>query len=154
FQSVNFVTGFTMPKENFEEFIKRAKEVGKNEINPTEFVSTLNIDCEVQPDELSFETCNKINRLEPFGSDNPQPALLVRNAQILNIKPVGKNAEHLQFPIRHGDKTVNAIAFRFGGHLDKIDATKPHDIVFSLEINEWNGWKKLQMRVMDLRPSE
>jgi len=146
--------GFTMPKENLDKFLKQVEEVGKNKINPDEFVSTLNIDCEIQPEELSFETCHKINRLEPFGAENPEPTLLLRNVKIETIRSVGKSTEHLQFPIRHGNKTVSAIAFRFGKHLDKIDPAKPHDIVCNMEINEWNGWKKLQLRVVDLKPSE
>ena len=146
--------GFTLPKKNLDEFMKRVEEAGKNKINPDEFISTLNIDCEVRSEELSFETCHKLNRLEPFGAENPTPALLIKNVKILNIRPVGKAAEHLQFPVRYGDKTVSAIAFRFGEHLDKIDPEKPHDIVFNLEINEWNGNRKLQLRVVDLKPSE
>ncbi|MBU1018089.1 single-stranded-DNA-specific exonuclease RecJ [Patescibacteria group bacterium] len=145
--------GFTMPKTNMDEFLKRVKTVGEERINPDEFVNTLDIDCEVKEEELSFETCHKLNRLEPFGAENPEPTLLIKNAKILDIRPVGKG-EHLHLPIQHGDKTVGAIAFRFGKHLDKIDPTKPYDIVFNLEINEWNGHQKLQMKVVDLKPSE
>ncbi len=144
--------GFTMPKKNLDEFLKRVEEVGKAKINPDEFIGTLNIDCELGPEELSFETCHKFNKLEPFGAANPEPTLLIKNAKILSIRPVGKG-EHLQLPVRYGDQTIGAIAFRFGKHLDKIDPEKPHDIVFNLEINEWNGYKKLQMRIVDLKPS-
>ncbi len=145
--------GFTMPRANLDEFLKQIEVIGQKQINPDEFVSTLNIDCEVKAEELSFETCHKFSRLEPFGAENPQPTLLVKNARILSIRPVGKG-EHLHLPVRHGDKTVGGIAFRFGKHLDKIDPTKPHDIVFNLEINEWNGQKKLQMKVVDMKPSD
>lgn len=145
--------GFTMPKANRDEFLKRIRAVGQDQINPDEFVNTLHIDCEVKADELSFETCHKLTQLEPFGAENPEPTLLIKNARILNIRPVGKG-EHLHLPIQYGDKTVGAIAFRFGKHLDKIDPEKPHDIVFNLEINEWNGHQKLQMKVVDLKPSE
>jgi len=146
--------GFTLPKNNLDEFLKRVEEVGEDKINPEDFERTLNIDCEVESHELSFETCHKINRLEPFGADNPEPVLLLKNVTIQNIRTVGKNQEHLQLPIQHGDKTIGAIAFRFGEYLDKIDTKKPHDIVCNLEINEWNGHQKLQLRIVDLKPSE
>lgn len=146
--------GFTLPKENLDEFLKRVRAVGEMKINPDDFVGTLAIDCELRPDELSFETCHKLTHLEPFGAENPEPTLLIKNATIVRIRQVGKASEHLQFPIRHGDKTVDAIAFRFGQHLDKIDLAKSHDLVCNIEINEWNGNKKLQLRVVDLKPSE
>jgi len=145
--------GFTLPKKNLAEFLKRVEILGKTKINPDEFIKILNIDCEIKSHELSFETCHKINRLEPFGAGNPEPVLLIKNAKILDIRLVGKESEHLQFPIKHGDKTVNAIAFRLAEHLDKINPTIPHDIVCNIEINEWNGNKKLQLRVVDLKPS-
>ncbi len=146
--------GFSLPKKNLTEFLSKVKTLGEEKIRPDEFVSTLKIDCEINPDELSYETCHKMSRLEPFGSDNPEPTLLLRNVRIQEIRPVGKNEDHLQFPIKLENKIISAIAFRFGKHLDKIDPTKPHDIVCSMEINEWNGRKKLQLRVVDLKTAE
>ena len=146
--------GFTLPKNNLDDFLRLVEEAGNSKINPDDFVRTIKIDCEIMPDELTFETCNKINRLEPFGAANPEPILLIKNATILNIRSVGKASEHLQFPIRLGDKMFNAIAFRFGEHLDKINLAIPHDIVCNVEINEWNGNRKLQLKIVDLKPSE
>jgi single-stranded-DNA-specific exonuclease len=102
---------------------------------------------------MTFETSERITKLEPFGNGNPEPTLIMKNVKILNIKPVGKSGEHLQFPVQCGDKKFPAIAFRFSGHLDKIDPEAEYDIAFNLETNEWNGYKKLQMRVVDLKQS-
>ncbi len=146
--------GFSLPKENLAKFLKRVEVLGGEKIKPDEFISTLKIDCEINADELNYETCYKMSRLEPFGSDNPEPTLLLRNVRIQDIRSVGKTEEHLQFPVRLGDKAVSAIAFRFGKHLDKIDPAKTHDIVCNLEINEWNGRKKLQLRVVDLKTTD
>lgn len=146
--------GFSLPKENFGEFMKVVEDIAKNDVDPKHFGGTLSIDCEIKADELSFETIGKMQHLEPFGSENPAPTLLIRNVKILEIKAVGKAAEHLQFPLEYGDKTFRAIAFRFGQHLDKIDPKKLHDMVVSLEANEWNGVKRLQLRIVDLKQSE
>ena len=67
---------------------------------------------------------------------------------------MGKNGSHLQLPAQHGDKKFSAIAFRFGEHAGSIDPEKEYDIAFNLEINEWNGYRKLQMRVVDLKLSD
>ena len=92
--------------------------------------------------------------MEPFGNGNPEPTLAVKNAKILSLKPVGRTGEHLQFPVQIGSQKIQAIAFRFGEHADKIDFEKEYDIAFNLEINEWKGYKKLQMRVVDIKQSE
>lgn len=145
--------GFTLPKENLDNFLKRVEESSKNCIDPNNFHDKLEIDCEIQSDELTYEISNHIIKLEPFGNGNPEPTLIIKNTKILNIKPVGKNREHLQFPVQYGDKKIQAIAFRFGEHIDKINLESKYDIVFNLETNEWNGWKKLQMKVIDLKQS-
>lgn len=146
--------GFTLPIENLSTFLKRVESIGEKHIDPENFKGELAIDCEIAPHEISFETCQKLEHLEPFGQKNPEPTLLVKGVKILDLKPVGKNQEHLQFPLQIADKTFNAIAFRFGKHLDKINLALPHDIVFNLEINEWNGRRKLQLKVVDMKPSE
>ena len=146
--------GFTLPKENLDEFMKRIQSASKNCINPKEFYDVLEIDCEIRPHELTHETSKRITELEPFGNGNPEPTLMIKNTKILNVKPVGSKGEHLQFPIQYGEQKVQAIAFRFGEHLDKINPEFEYDIVFNLEINEWKGYKKLQLRVVDLKQSD
>ncbi len=145
--------GFSLPKKNYEEFIKRMDKAAKESIDTSGFNDTLEIDCEIAPHEMTFETSERIMKLEPFGNGNPEPTLVIRNTKILDIKPVGKSGEHLQFPIKYGDKKFLAIAFRFSGHLDKIKPEAEYDIAFNLETNEWNGYKKLQLRVVDLKLS-
>lgn len=145
--------GFTLPKENYGEFINRISEAGKNAFDPNDFQGKLEIDCVLAPHEFTYETSSHINKMEPFGNGNPEPTLVIKNTKILDIKPVGKTGEHLQFPVKYGDQKIHAIAFRFGEHLAKIDQEKEYDIAFNLEVNEWRGYKKLQMRVVDLRES-
>ena len=146
--------GFSIPKENVATLKERLSSTAHQHIDPKDFQDTLPIDCEIAPHEINWEISNKINRLEPFGNGNPEPTLLLKNIRIADIKPVGKNGSHLHLPIRYGDKKINAIAFRFGEHLDKIDLESHYDVAFNLEVNEWNGYKKLQMKIVDLKAVE
>lgn len=146
--------GFSLPKENFKEFMKQVEAIAKHHVDPKHFGGTLAIECEIKPEEINFEMMGKMQLLEPFGAENPEPKFLIKNAKILEVKSVGKNAEHLQIPIQLGDKSFRTIAFRFGAHLDKIDPKKLHDMVVHLETNEWNGNKRLQMRIVDIKQSQ
>lgn len=144
--------GFTLPKKNFGKLIKAIEAAAKKQIKTDSFASILPIDCEVNPDELTLETCNKLNKLQPFGPGNPEPTLVIRNTRILDIRPVGKNGEHLQLPIEYAGRVHQGIAFRLGKYADKIDIRQRYDIVFNIEINEWNNERKLQLKVVDLKP--
>ena len=145
--------GFTLPKDNLDEFLQRIQRANKEYIDPNDFVNTLNIECEIDAHELNFETRKHLDRMEPFGNSNPEPILLIRNAKITYIRPVGKKGDHLQLTIKYNNQTLQAIAFRFGEHLDNIDPNIEYDIAFNLDINEWNGSRKLQLKVIDMRES-
>lgn len=146
--------GFVMPKMNKAKLLKIIDEKAVNYINLETFHGTLELECEVGGEELSFAVSENIRKFEPFGNGNPEPTLLIRNVQISDIKTVGKQGEHLQFPIKLGDQKFQAIAFRFGEHLDKIKPENTYDIAFNLEVNEWAGRKKLQLRIVDLKENE
>ena len=145
--------GFSLPKENLEKFLNHINKAAKEKIDISHFVNILNIECEIKPNEFNIETKNYLNKFEPFGLGNPEPTLIIRNAKLLGIKAVGKEKDHLQFPVQIGNNSINAIAFRLGKYIDEIDIEKPHDIAFNLDINEWNGRRKLQMRVIDIKKS-
>lgn len=145
--------GFSLPKKNLEKFLNHIKKAAKEKIDISNFINILNIECEIKPDEVSFETKNYLSKFEPFGRGNPEPTLVIRNIKLLGMRAVGKEKDHLQFPVQIGKDSINAIAFRLGEHLDKIDIKKPHDIAFNLDINEWRGNKKLQLRVVDIKES-
>jgi single-stranded-DNA-specific exonuclease len=146
--------GFTLPKRNREALETIIREKAGQYINTDDFHGLLELECEVGADDLSFDMSDKITKFEPFGNGNPEPTLMIRGAKILSVKQVGKQGEHLQFPVQLGDKKFQAIAFRFGEHLDKINPENNYDIAFNLEINEWQGYKKLQMKVVDLKENK
>ncbi|MBN2306864.1 single-stranded-DNA-specific exonuclease RecJ [Candidatus Peregrinibacteria bacterium] len=145
--------GFTIPKENVMKLRKILEERAGNYIDLKEFHGILELECEASAEDLSFAVSENIRKFEPFGNGNPEPTLVLKNAQILAVKQVGREGEHLQFPVKLGDKKFQAIAFRFSEHLDKIKPENNYDVAFNLEINEWQGYRKLQLRVVDLKES-
>ena len=63
---------------------------------------------------------------------------------------VGNN--HLKFKVKQRQKIFDSIGFSFGELLPEIeDQDALVDMAFVLEENEWQGRKKLQLRVKDLK---
>ena len=61
--------------------------------------------------------------------------------------------KHLKLKFESGQNgSLDAIAFGLGDRYD--DLTDEADLVFALEINEWNGQTNQQLNVKDIRPSE
>lgn len=143
--------GFSLPLKNKEELERRIAERAPRYIDLNNFYGHLEMEGEIDWNDLSFSTTDKLTKFEPFGQGNPAPTLLLKNTSIPLVEKIGKNQEHLRFSIRSGNQKLNGIAFRFAEHLDKIHPDKKYDIAFTLEVNEWKGNKSLQLRIIDLK---
>jgi single-stranded-DNA-specific exonuclease len=65
---------------------------------------------------------------------------------------VGADGKHLKLTLEQGGVVWDAIAFRQGGRLTGLPTLL--DLAYSVEVNEWEGRRRLQLNVQDLRPAE
>jgi hypothetical protein len=71
--------------------------------------------------------------------------------RVLRSRTVGKDSSHLKLTITDGKITYDAIAFRLG-HLQP-DLPLLVDLLFSFELNTFNGNTILQLNIKDIQPS-
>ncbi len=104
--------------------------------------------------QLPFESLGDplwrdLGRLEPHGPGNPQALFFTPGVEVTTTRIVGTN--HLKLQLREGRRTVAAIGF---GMADRGVSCGDHlDVVYSVEENEWQGRRSLQLRLRDLRPA-
>jgi single-stranded-DNA-specific exonuclease len=67
---------------------------------------------------------------------------------VLDFRRVGNN--HLRLILGRGGRRHSAILFRRGDLAPYLRRHMAVDLVFNLEVNEWNGGRVLQLRVRDL----
>lgn len=143
--------GFTVKNEHVGLLMTRLKEIAAEELTGVDLRPVLVVDMEIPLDELSFETFAHLQYLEPTGYGNPSPVFLSRNLRVTLSRTVGSDNSHLKLQVTNGKATLDAIAFRLG-HL-KPDLPAKIDVVYSFEINEWNGRKSLQLNIKDIKPA-
>ncbi|HIC88818.1 MAG TPA: single-stranded-DNA-specific exonuclease RecJ, partial [Anaerolineae bacterium] len=145
--------GFTVENENLSELKERLRAIATQKLAPLELVPTLQIDAEVRLSELDWSLLSWLQRLEPCGEGNPPHLFVARGVIVREARAVGSDGKHLKLWLSDPDGGVSwsAIAFRQAhwiGHLpDRID------IAFRLEENEWNDSRRLQLNVVDMRPT-
>lgn len=61
---------------------------------------------------------------------------------------------HLRLVLKQNDITITGIAFNLADKYPLLETKKPLDVVFTIDENEWNGNKSLQLKVIDLRESK
>lgn len=143
--------GFTVANDKLQALRERLQDLATEQLEGVELTPTLLIDAEVELSEVDWATQALLTQLEPCGYANPSPLLLSRRAIVRDARTVGTEERHLKLTLSDGRIAWDAIAFHQGQWADQLPGYI--DVVYSLEVNEWNGEKRLQLNVKDLRPS-
>ena len=141
--------GFTIRNENVGVFLQRMREIAAEKLAGVDLAPVMVADMELALDSLSFEMLEHLNYLEPTGYGNPRPVFVSRNVKVKSSRTVGKDKSHLKLTVTDGKATLDAIAFRLG-HL-KPDLPARIDLLYTFEVNEWQGRKSLQLNVKDIK---
>ncbi len=149
--------GLTLRNENLPQFKSRMREIAEAKLAGQDLVPTIAVDAEISLDEVDWALHETLAQLEPTGYSNPTPLFLSRNVEVMSHRAVGQDGTHLQMRLssRNGGDShqlVPAIAFRQGAWTDGMPQII--DVVYSINLNEWNGRRNLQLMVQDIRPAE
>jgi single-stranded-DNA-specific exonuclease len=145
--------GMTLLPEQVELFSRKFEEVVAATIDPRLLVPEIIIDAEVRFPELSQSFYNILSQMEPFGPDNMRPVLVARKLTDNGGSRIVKE-DHIKFSLQQDNIVFGGIGFGMADKFYLLQLQKPVDVVFTLDENEWNGNKTLQLRVIDLRLTE
>jgi len=143
--------GFTVANEHLDELAHRLRRLAAEQLATVELIPVLNVDAEVKLSEMTWELQRELSRLEPCGYANPHALFLSRNVRISDQRAVGGEGKHLKLTLFDGRTTWDGIAFRQGELAGKLPDQV--DIVYHLEVNEWNNERRLQLNIQDVRPA-
>jgi len=143
--------GLSIERGQLEEFKRRINDYAREKLRDEELTTTLEIDCELEPDELTIDAANELYLLEPYGIANPVPVFVLRDARIAEITPIG-GGRHTRFTLDKGGKLFTAVAF--GMQTSDIGFAEGDsiDVVFNLDINDFQNRRTVQLIVRDIRP--
>jgi single-stranded-DNA-specific exonuclease len=108
-------------------------------------------DAEIPLSQLTPDLLPYLELLEPTGVENPKAVFVSRDLRIVHARPVGKDEAHLKLALTDGWITYDAIAFRMGHWWRNLPPAV--DVMYTYEVNEYNGRKTLQLNVRDLKPA-
>jgi single-stranded-DNA-specific exonuclease len=144
--------GLSLLPESLEAFTEKFEEIVTAMIEPRSLVPELTIDAELHFDALKRSFYNTLLRMEPFGPGNTQPLFVARKVVDKGFSRIVKE-QHIRFSLSQDDVVMNGIGFGIAEKFPLLSGGRPIDVVFTLEENEWNNQKNLQLKVVDLAPS-
>jgi single-stranded-DNA-specific exonuclease len=138
--------GISIKEDDIDEFAIMLDEIIGNSIESSEIVSHTFIDAECNLQDINLDLIHQMTLLAPFGCENPEPILCARNIKASSPVVVGHN--HLKMRLTSDGASVNAIWFGMGKHIGAINGANL-DVVFSPQINYWNGSSDIQLKMKD-----
>jgi single-stranded-DNA-specific exonuclease len=143
--------GMTIREERLPEFSERFSDIGETWIQTTHSVPQLYVDSEVRLNEVTLQLIREIGTLHPFGAGNPEPTFAVKGLDVLNARIVGE--KHLKMTVRQGGSLpFDGIGFGMKSLEEHgLSLKTPIDVAFTPELNHWNGYDRIQLRIRDIR---
>ena len=147
--------GFTLRQDSTVLQLKKAlAHIVKKYASEEVIAPTIEIDSDVTLEDINWNLLDILERCEPFGIGNPEPRFTARGCEVVQVEPVGNGSKHLRLHVKHKTGVVRkTIGFNFGDWCDKLDIGDIIDLVFEAGINEWNGNRELQLKIVDLKKS-
>ncbi|WP_118950817.1 single-stranded-DNA-specific exonuclease RecJ [Taibaiella helva] len=150
-----FAAGMTLERENLEAFSRRFEQVVSETILPASLKPGIEIDVETRLRDITPGFYNIIRQFEPFGPTNLRPVFISRG--VTDHKGYSRIVKemHIRFVVCQGpDCVLSGIGFGMADKFGILSSGRPFDIIYTVDENEWNGNKSIQMKVIDIRPSE
>ncbi len=147
--------GVRLRADQVEAFTTAFQEQAANRLTAADLCPKLRLDDEVPLAQLTTEVVDMIQRLAPFGEGNPRPRLATPVVELVDQpRVVGRDGAHLQLRLRQGSTHRKAIAFNHGPQADEIAQHRRLRLAFEPLINEWQGRRSVELRVIDWKPAD
>ena len=145
--------GLTVRRGDIPDFRERINAYAADRLTEDMTAVRFEADCEAQMADLTMQLAEELDRLEPFGVGNQTPLFILRDAVVQKIIPLGAG-KHTKLMIYRDGVILQAIWFSHSTAGLPFVAGDTVDVLFQLNINDYQGVRSLQLIVQDMRISE
>lgn len=145
--------GFTVHNSNLDALRTELQQMAGAALDGRNLAPQLPIDLEIPLGAVNESFLAEIEKLEPTGQQNPAPAFMSRGLTVSQCRRVGDDGKHLRLRLAgENGARLGAIGFGLGDWAKRMP--QKIDAAYTVEMNEWNGRRNLQMQLLDIRPAE
>ena len=141
--------GFACKASDLPVLVDRLQAIASEQLGESPAVVDGIVDAEVRLADLMGATFQALRKMEPFGIGNPSPLFLTRGVEVRDARTMGAARNHFRLTLVTGGATWNAVGFR----QEWVEGTRCVDIVYTLDIDHWNGSPRLRLTLRDYAPS-
>lgn len=147
--------GLTIQPENISAFREDFCEQVISQVSVDNLIPDLDIDAEALIGHLTMSMMNDLEKLAPFGQDNPRPVLCATGVRLASPpKTMGTDGRHLSLQLEQHDSRIRAVAFGKGEWADELAKEDAEfDFAFRPVVNDFRGRRNVEVQLIDFRPS-
>jgi single-stranded-DNA-specific exonuclease len=156
--------GFTVETKHLRVLQDRLEEIAEKNLDEEKLIRVLRIDMEIPLQAATEVLWEKLCEFEPFGLGNPEPVFATHGVTVEDARLVGTDGKHLKLKVVQndsrnsrlhsqdsGNQMLDAIAFGMGAIYPKLRPDTEIDVAYSIDMNVWNGTRRLQLKIKDIR---
>lgn len=141
--------GMTLVTENLDKLSQVLCDyIAENDIDLSQ-KKELVIDEVLELSEIDLDTVQSLEKLAPFGMNNPKPVFEIKNFVVKQARTMGQNGAHLKLKIVQGTTAIDLVAFNQGHLAQEFQQAQNLCLATTLSINKWNGQMTVQLMLED-----
>ena len=145
--------GMTLALDQLEAFKEAFEQSVAERITEEQLTPEITINSVLPLDNINMNFYQIISQMEPFGPDNMKPIFIAHKVQDTGYSKIVKD-QHISCSFKQAKNTLRGIGYNMQQHMNVIESGKPFDIVFQLQLNDWQGTQSVQLQIIDIKPCE
>lgn len=144
--------GLSILPEKVDLFRERLNDVARRCLKPEDLLPALRLDAEIGLPAITLTSLAELEKLKPTGQGNPGLQFCARN--LTHARPLlrmGKDKQHVKLSVTDGKATHEAIWWNGGSQSLPVGK---FDLAFAPGVNEFNGQRLVQLKVLDWQPAK
>ena len=141
--------GLSLQPDKIDALRQRLNELARRALKPEDLQPPLRLDAEVGLDEMTLESLGELAGLKPTGQGNQPVQFCARGVTHQRpLQRMGREKQHVKLWVTDGAVTHEAVWWNGG---DKSLPVGKFDLAFAPQVNEFNGRRTVQLKVLDWR---
>jgi single-stranded-DNA-specific exonuclease len=144
--------GLSLAPDNLEAFRARLNEIARTSLMPEALHAQLHLDAEVGLEQITLESLAQLEQLKPAGQGNAAVHFCAR--KLTHHRPLqrlGADKQHVKMWLTDGTATHEAVWWGAGQAAVPVGR---FDLAFTPHINDYNGRRLVQLKVLDWREAQ
>lgn len=145
--------GFTVEARYADELCRALAMTCERMLAGSPLAGLVEVDLPVKPEEVTLELARQLKVLAPFGMGNRKPRLAMRGLRCVSSRALGKEAKHSRIMVGAPEENGEQFECVMWNSAGRVPANGQEiDLVFTADVNHFNGKDRLQLVVNDWRP--